>query len=180
MEEEQLEGLRYPIGRFALPDAPGIAEIRESTATIEEFPARLEKALAALSDVQRDTPYRPGGWTVRQLVHHICDSHTNAYVRFKWGLTEECPKIKVYDQVGWAGLADAKEGPVTLSLNMLTALHEKWTYLLKGMTDAQWQRCIFHPGFGKEVSLSQLACQYAWHCDHHLAHITSLFEREGW
>ncbi|MBL7472584.1 YfiT family bacillithiol transferase [Robertkochia sediminum] len=180
MEEKQLEGLKYPIGRFSLPETPDQEAIAHSIAIIEGFPTLLGNAVVHLYTSQLETPYRQGGWTVKQLIHHIADSHTNAYVRFKWGLTEDRPQIKVYKQDGWAGLADGKDAPVELSLNMLTALHEKWVYLLKGITPTQWERAIFHPGFGKEISLAQLVCQYAWHCDHHLAHITNLIEREGW
>lgn len=180
MEKEQLEKLQYPIGRFALPMAPGPLQIEKSIARITAFPELLRKEVGSLDNQQLDTVYRPGGWTVRQVIHHVADSHMNGYIRFKWGLTEDLPHIKTYREELWAILPDVMGAPVAISLNLLDALHEKWGWTLKSLNPEQWQRSIFHPGLGKEVTLSQLVCQYAWHCNHHLAHITGLKDRENW
>lgn len=180
MEAEQLESLRYPIGRFELPEVPGMELTEEAIAVIASFPNDLEMAVSVLNDEQLDTPYRPGGWTVRQVVHHVADSHTNAYIRFKWGLTEDVPHIRTYMEDRWAMLADVNGASISPSLNMLHALHAKWVFTLKNINPEQWGRTLFHPGFNKEISLAQLVCQYSWHCRHHLAHVTQLLDRKGW
>ena len=170
--------LRFPIGRFAPPATTSAAERDVWISQIAEVPALLEKAVARLSDEQLDTPYRPGGWTIRQVVHHLPDSHMNAYVRFKLSLTEENPRIKPYDEKRWAELADAK-GPITPSLVLVRALHEKWVFVLRGMSEADWQKSYDHPENGL-FPLTRALALYAWHGRHHVAHITSLCEREGW
>ncbi|THD65821.1 putative metal-dependent hydrolase [Robertkochia marina] len=180
MEDQQLEELKYPIGRFALPEAPGKEEIQAAIAVIEVFPSNLEKTVKSLTDEQLDTPYRPGGWTIRQVVHHVADSHTNAYIRFKWGLTEDTPRIRTYKEDRWATLADVDGTPVEPSMTMLRALHAKWVLALKHLNPEQWKRSIFHPGFDKEITLAQLVCQYSWHSRHHLAHVNHLLARKGW
>ncbi len=171
--------LRYPLGRFdvhaPLPDG-GRAALIESLASV---PARLREAVRSLTEAQLDTPYREGGWTVRQLVHHVPESHMNAYVRMKWGLTEETPTIKTYDEQRWAETADARTAPVEVSLALLAALHARWDFLLKNMTDRDYERKIRHPEWG-EMKITTLLQQYEWHGRHHVAHVTTLRERLGW
>lgn len=180
MDTPTLEEFRYPIGKFKAPEAITGERIEEWTGVLEAFPGRLEKLVAGLTDEQLDTPYRPGGWTVRQVVHHLYDSHTNSYVRFKWTLTEDSPVIKAYYEDRWAKLFDTESAPVELSLKALEALHAKWVYLLKGLPKADLQRTFIHPVGHKEVSLAENIGIYAWHCDHHYAHIRNLLERKGW
>ena len=172
-----LENLSYPIGRFQPPAELTQNHLNAWIGSIKTFPERLEKAIAWLTTTQLDTPYRPGGWTVRQLVHHLADSHTNAYVRLKLGLTENEPTIKTYDQDAWAALPDAQL-PVEISVRLLLPLHRRWVEILETMTD--WERKIYHPGQAKWMSLAELTGHYAWHGEHHLAHVTGLIERKGW
>jgi uncharacterized damage-inducible protein DinB len=171
---------RYPIGKFAYdgvttPDARA-RRIQE----IAEAPAGLRAAVRDLTLKQMDMPYREGGWTVRQLVHHVPDSHLNAYVRFKLALTEDTPTIKPYDQERWAQLADTKTVAPGVSLALLDAVHERWVTVLKSMTAADWRRAYHHPEYNRRVPLDEVLAMYAWHGRHHVAHITSLREREGW
>jgi uncharacterized glyoxalase superfamily protein PhnB/uncharacterized damage-inducible protein DinB len=171
--------LRYPIGRYKRPEEPLTPAQR--AALIEQIarvPAALRAAVAGLTDAQLDTPYRPGGWSVRQVVHHIPDSHLNSFGRFKLALTESVPTIKPYDETAWAELPDAK-GPVDVSLRLLESLHERWVALMRAMTEEQWSRRLMHPETG-ETTLDRMLALYAWHGDHHVAHITALREREGW
>ncbi|HLI30711.1 MAG TPA: putative metal-dependent hydrolase, partial [Terriglobia bacterium] len=146
---------------------------------IEEVPARLRAAVKGLSDAQLDTPYREGGWTVRQVVHHLADSHMNSYVRFRLALTESEPTIKTYDQTRWAELRDARTAPVEPSLALLESLHKRWVLLLKSLEAADFSRTFRHPDRGT-MTLDQNLALYAWHGRHHVAHITSLRERMGW
>jgi len=148
-----------------------------AVAVIAELPTRLRAAVAGLTDAQLDTPYRPGGWTVRQVVHHVADSHLNAYIRLKFALTEEKPAIKPYDQDAWAGLADSRL-PVEMSLATLDGVHARWTGLYRSLTDEQFGRTFRHPEIGT-VTLDRQLQMYAWHGRHHVAHITALREREG-
>lgn len=171
--------LRYPIGKLSFPDQVDTAWRREAIETIAATPARLESAVAGWDDARLDTPYRPGGWTVRQLVHHLADSHLNAYVRFKLALTEPCPAIKGYDEAAWAELADTRLVPIGVSLAMLNALHTRWAALLQAMTEQDFQRTLVHPKNGVRT-LDQMLATYAWHGSHHLAHVTRLSERQGW
>ena len=172
--------LRYPIGRFAY-DAPLLPEARaRAIAQIAALPAALRNAVSGLDDARLDTPYRDGGWTVRQIVHHVADSHVNAYVRFRLALTEDNPTIKPYFEDRWAELPDARTLPVGVSLDLLDALHARWTHLLARLTDADFARTYVHPQHGKSFTLDWAAAQYAWHGRHHMAHITSLRERQGW
>jgi uncharacterized damage-inducible protein DinB len=179
MTDTNLEHLRFPIGRFELPADIGPADREAFIDRIEATPESLREAVAGLGDTQLDTPYRPEGWSVRQVVHHVVDSHLNSYVRFKWALTEEAPHIKVYDQDGWAQLEDSTSAPVEVSLAFLDALHERWVFLLRRMSDEDFGRTFVHPDWA-EVSLDQTLAIYAWHGDHHVAHVTRLREREGW
>jgi hypothetical protein len=171
---------RYPVGRFVPPTAPLNAPQREALiVAIEGAPANLRAAVAGLSDAQLDTPYRDGGWTVRQVAHHVPDSHLNSYVRFRLALTEDDPTIKPYLEDRWAELADARQAPVEVSLTLLEMLHRRWTILLRSLDEEQWRRTFLHPELGK-VSLERNLALYAWHGHHHVAHVTSLRERMGW
>jgi hypothetical protein len=172
--------LRYPIGNFTRPAGPLSVEGRtQCIRDIEETPARLRAAVAGLTEKQLDTPYRPGGWTVRQVVHHLPDSHMNAYVRIKLAITEDRPTIKPYEEARWAELVDGRTAPAELSLTLLEALHARWVMLLKSLAAEQFQRPFVHPDHG-QVDGEWLLAMYAWHGKHHVAHITSLREREGW
>lgn len=171
--------LRYPIGPFKFEGPLTDRQRRAFIDQIEEAPARLREAVASLSEDQLDTPYRPDGWTVRQVAHHIPDSHLNSYVRFRLALTEEAPTIKTYREDRWAELADARSSPIELSLSLLDALHKRWVVLLRAMTSDDFGKSFMHPELG-EVSLDKNVSLYAWHGRHHIAHITSLCDRMGW
>ena len=170
---------RYPIGLFKTPDAYTDASRAAAIATIAETPKKLRAAVKGLSDSQLDTPYRDGGWTVRQLAHHVPDSHVNAYVRTRLALTEDNPTIKPYDQQKWAELADAKSFPIEPSLTMLDAIHERWVALLRSMKPADFSRAFVHPEHGPRT-LDWMVAIYAWHGPHHVAHVTELRKRKGW
>jgi len=174
-----LDELRFPIGHFK-PPATSMAGIRAAhIQTLRLLPERLAAAVNGLSDSQLDTPYREGGWTVRQVVHHVADSHANSYVRFKLALTEDWPTIKAYDEAAWAELADSRTLPVDVSLTMIAALHRRWVSLLESLTDEDFQRGYNHPAMGRQNLATGLA-MYDWHSRHHTAHITSLRARQGW
>ena len=174
------EQLRYPVGRFRHDAAAGAAGRERWTAEIATLPARFRAAVDGLSAAQLDTPYRPGGWTVRQLVHHVPDSHMNAYVRFKLALTEDEPTIKPYDEARWAALADVGAVDPAVSLALLDALHARWVAVLAGMAADDWGRGYRHPEQGRVVALDEALAMYAWHGRHHTAHVTALRERSGW
>jgi uncharacterized damage-inducible protein DinB len=161
---------RYPVGKFSRPDSLTPAERTEAIAIIESFPEKLAAAVKDWTDTQLDTPYREGGWTVRQLIHHIADSHMQAFARFRLGLTEDVPTIKAYAEKDWANLADM-QAPPEISISLLRALHARWVLMLRSITGQQWQRTYIHPQNG-ETSLDQTLAMYAWHSRHHLAHIT--------
>jgi len=172
--------LRYPIGKFHRPEAALTDDQRrEFIDAIEQTPVRLTAAVKNLKPEQLDTPYRPGGWTVRQLVHHVPDSHMNAYVRMKLALTEDVPTIKPYDEARWAELPDSKTA-IEPSLAILENLHKRWVLLLKSLSPADWSRKYGHPEWPKPMSLDDTLALYAWHGKHHVAHITSLCERNTW
>lgn len=171
--------LRYPIGKFERPETITDSQCRAFIDAIAEAPARLSAAVAGLTPAQLDTPYRPGGWTVRQVVHHVPDSHMNAYVRWKLALTEDVPTIKPYEEARWAELGDVNATPIETSLALLENLHKRWVLLLRSLTPADWSRKFRHPDLGT-MSLDQNLALYAWHGRHHVAHITSLRERNGW
>ncbi|HEV3254106.1 MAG TPA: bacillithiol transferase BstA [Candidatus Acidoferrales bacterium] len=173
------QDLRYPTGKFHWDNSPTAEKRRDFIAQIEKTPAHLRAAVKGLSPKQLDTPYRPGGWTVRQLIHHLPDSHLNSYVRFKLALTENEPVIKPYDEARWAELPDSKATPVETSLVLLESLHGRWVALLRSLTPADWARQFRHPERGV-MSLDETLALYAWHGPHHVAHITSLRAREGW
>jgi uncharacterized damage-inducible protein DinB len=179
MTEPAAADPRYPVGKFQRDVEPTPERRREWIDAIAETPARFRAAVQGLSDEQLDTPYRDGGWTVRQLAHHVPDSHMNALIRFKLGLTEDNPLIKTYDEARWAELEDVRATPVETSLRTLELLHERWVNLLRSMTDEQWARTIQHPEWGP-MRLEVMLALYAWHGRHHVAHVTSLRERMGW
>jgi hypothetical protein len=173
--------LRYPVGRFQRPTAVlSTSERRTMIDAIASTPGALRKALHGLDDRKLDTPYRPEGWTVRQVVHHLPDSHLNAYCRFKLALTEDVPTIKPYDEARWAEMPDGKSALVNESAALLDALHARWVYLLRQMTPADFERRLNHPEWEAPLTLDALLALYAWHGRHHVAHITALREREGW
>jgi uncharacterized damage-inducible protein DinB len=170
---------RYPIGKFD-KNIIVTKELRnDCIKTIESLPALLRKEVENLSQQQLDTPYREGGWTVRQVVHHLPDSHLNAYIRFKLALTEDNPIVKSYEEHLWAELKDTFETPIELSITFLNTLHEKWVILLNSLSEAQFRRTLQYPEYGN-ISLSKTLALYAWHSKHHLAHITELKKKMGW
>ena len=171
---------RYPNGRFSVEDQISPERRTGFIAEIAGAPAQYRAAIKGLSEAQFDTPYREGGWTVRQVIHHVPDSHMNAYLRFKLALTEENPTIKPYEESLWANLPDTANTTVGVSVVMLEALHRRWVNLLKSLTEEQWSRTYFHPEQGKALRLDWALAMYAWHGNHHLAHINSLRDRMGW
>ena len=173
-----MDDLRYPTGKLSIDPNPTPAARRACIAAIASAPAELRAAVHGLTDRQLDTAYRPGGWTVRQVVHHVPDSHMNAYIRFKLALTEDSPTIKPYDEAAWAQLADSAT-PIESSLTMLDALHRRWVSLLESMQAPDFTRPLTHPERGL-VTNDWLLQVYAWHGAHHVAHITGLRDREAW
>jgi uncharacterized damage-inducible protein DinB len=171
--------LRYPIGKFKYDGHLTEDQKRTFLDEIAQTPVKLRAAVKGLSDAQLDTPYRPDGWTVRQVVHHVPDSHINSYVRFKLALTEDEPTIKPYAEDRWAELADTKTTPVDVSLMLLESLHDCWVRLLRSLTPGEWKRTFRHPEMGA-MTLEKTLALYAWHGRHHVAHITGLRERNGW
>lgn len=175
-----LEQLKYPIGKFKMPADFTSESINSFISDIENFPSLLRKEVEALNDDQLDTPYRSEGWTIRQVVNHCADSHMNSLTRFKLALTEENPTIKPYFEERWAELADSKTMPVAAALSMLDGLHTRWAVLLKAMTSADFEKTFVHPQSGRIFSLKQTLALYSWHCQHHLAHITTLKNSRNW
>jgi len=171
--------LRYPIGKYEpQPFTPGQKE--QWLIDVQLLPKALELAILNLDEAQLATPYREGGWTVKQLIHHVADSHMNAYTRFKLGLTEDKPVIKPYNEKEWALLDDVNTVPINVSITLLYALHQRWYAAIKDCSDQQWQRVVIHPEQQREMSLWFLLGLYAWHGKHHTAHITTLRERNNW
>lgn len=173
------EDLRYPIGKYEVQPFSE-KQLQQWLIDIKFLPQHLENAVLNLDSAQLDTPYREGGWMLKQVVHHVADSHMNAYTRFKLGLTEDNPTIRPYDEVAWAELKDSLELPINISLTLLHALHSRWHYILKDLTQEELSKTVFHPEHKKEISLWDLLGMYAWHSRHHVAHITGLRERMGW
>lgn len=176
----ELEKLQYPIGKYICPDVISEEVLSEWIEDISNFPSRIKNAVNNLSDEQLDTPYREGGWSVRQVVHHCADSHINAFMRFKLTLTEKNPTIKPYIQDRWVELPDSKSAPIESSLKMLDGIHERWTILLNSLSDVDLKKTFSHPEHGREFRLDDTIGNYAWHCNHHLAHITTLKNRMNW
>lgn len=174
-----MEDLKYPIGKFRREEPLPAGGRASLISVIEEAPARMREAVTDLTDKQLDTPYRAAGWTVRQVVHHVPESHMNAYIRMKWGLTEDAPTIRTYHEERWAELPDARTAPIAPSLTLLDAIHARWVMLLHAMADNDYARTIVHPEHG-EMDLTTLLKMYVWHSRHHVAHVTKLRERNGW
>ena len=172
-----IETLKYPIGKFEKPSTFSEADVKKQIEEISTFPQRLRTAIENLSEERLDTPYRPGGWTVRQVVHHCADSHMNALIRFKLTLTEDKPVVKTFEENEWAKLPDTVDMPVAPSLQIIEGVHARWTHLLKGFSEEQFKKTFIHPAGNVEIPLYVLTALYAWHGNHHLAHITSLPER---
>lgn len=179
--EAQIDGedLRYPIGRFACGEVIDDATVAAWIDQISALPDALHAAVSGFSPQQLDTPYRPGGWTVRQVVHHLGDSHLNCYIRFKWTLTEPRPIIKAYDEKSWAALIDYQLVPIPVALEFLSLLHKRWVVLLRALRVDELEREFIHPESGA-IALRKCIGAYAWHGRHHLAHITSLKQRMQW
>jgi DinB superfamily len=180
MINSKLELLKYPIGKFDCPNNISQEQIKSWISILEYFPNRLENLVKDLADKQLDTPYRPEGWTIRQVVHHLADSHLHSYTRFKFMLTEKQPVIKAYDEQLWAELPDAKTAPIEMSLLLLKAIHFKLAYLLKSLSLDDLNKSFIHPETNKEVVLKENIGVYAWHSNHHYAHIENLLKRKGW
>jgi hypothetical protein len=173
-----MDAPQYPVGPFEREDCQSLERIEGFIATLTDAPAAVRRAIDGLSEGQLDTRYR--NWTVRQIVHHLADSHVNSYIRFKWALTEERPTIKAYDEGSWAGLVDSRTGDVRAPLALLEGLHARWVQLLRSLSADQFGRAFIHPETGKAVRLSEALCYYAWHCRHHTGQIEWLRERHGW
>jgi hypothetical protein len=180
MDNSKLEKLRYPIGKFEAPMEYSKAILADAISSIATFPERLKKEVNHLSDNQLDTPYRPEGWTIRQVVHHCADSHMNCYIRLKWTLTENNPTIKFYYENLWSEGIDNKTMPIAPTLQLLEGLHFRLAFVMKSLSETDLERAYVHPEHNKEFQLKEMICLYAWHCNHHLAHITELKKRENW
>jgi hypothetical protein len=174
-----MEELRYPIGQAKIPEKIEDSDVQKWIGVLDSFPGKMRSISQNLSEEQLDTPYREGGWTVRQVIHHVVDSHYNSYIRFKWTLTEDEPVIKAYHEDRWAELNDYK-APIELSLAALESLHAKWVYLLRNLPDEDLNRVFIHPEGNTKVSLKKNIGIYAWHSQHHYAHIENLLKRKGW
>lgn len=171
--------LRYPVGRFSAPQTITEQDLKSAIDTIAALPSEIRTATKGLTDSQLDTPYRPDGWTVRQVVHHVADSHMNSYVRCRLALTEDEPTIKPYDEAKWAMLPDARHEDIGVSLDLIESMHRRWTVLLRSLNDKDWARTFRHPERGL-MRLDVNSLLYAWHSKHHVAHITGLRQRNGW
>ncbi len=180
MTDREFDKLKYPNGKYNPLVEITDELVQKWIRSIQELPEKLRDLVTNFSSEQLETPYRPEGWTVRQTLHHIGDSHLNCYIRFKWTLTEDTPTIKAYEEAAWADLFDSNEAPIELALDLIQALHAKWVYLLVGLSELQLNRYFIHPDTGKKVSLRKAIGMYAWHSDHHFAHIEHLAKREGW
>jgi hypothetical protein len=177
-ELDRLETLRYPVGRFQRLTTPLDRDSRAAhLAILEQAPGRFRSLVTGLTDAQLDTPYRPGGWTIRQVVHHMPDSHMNAYVRMKLAVTEALPAVRTYDEALWAELPEAKAGPVGMSLALLESLHGRWLAFLHALPEAAFTKAFTHPEWDR-VTVSEAVAMYAWHCRHHAAHIESALRAE--
>lgn len=174
-----IEFLKYPIGRFKLPENVSESTLKEAIETVRSLPDLLEEAVLTYDDQKLDTPYRPGGWSVRQVIHHLADSHINAFMRFKLALTEENPTIKPYDESSWAELPD-NQLSVLPSLSLIKCIHFKWVFLMENMSNEDFQKTYYHPENKNSPTLMEVAHMYSWHGVHHLAHIQHLAIRENW
>ncbi|HYV94248.1 MAG TPA: putative metal-dependent hydrolase [Chitinophagales bacterium] len=170
-EPSHIDKLRYPVGIFEYGKNYSREETQNHISKIEDFPARLKKLVTGMNDEQLDTPYRSGGWTTRQVIHHLPDSHMNAYIRFRLAITENKPTIKPYNEKAWADLEDVKSLPPSASLILLDGLHQRWTAMLRMMKEEDFQKTFFHPEHLQSFTLADILAMYAWHCDHHYEHI---------
>lgn len=175
-----IEKLKYPIGKFHKPEVFTDKIIKSYISEIKSFPKRLRREVEYLSEGQLDTPYRPDGWTVRQVVNHCSDSHMNGLIRLKLALTEEKPVVRPYLEAEWAELKDSSDFPIEPALKVLIGIHKRWTAVLKSLTEEQWQRKLIHPQGDREMTIQEITGHYNWHGNHHLAHITSLKSRKNW
>ncbi|WNH09663.1 YfiT family bacillithiol transferase [Thalassobellus suaedae] len=180
MTEQELQKLKYPIGQFECPENISKKHIADWISTLEHFPNKLENLVKDLTNEQLDTICRPDGWTIRQVVHHLSDSHLHSYARFKWTLTEDKPVIKAYYEERWAELLDSKTAPIEMSLFHLKSIHTKLVYLLKTLSEADLNKSFIHPETNSEVLLNFNIGNYAWHSNHHYAHIENLLKRNHW
>jgi hypothetical protein len=180
MDELDLEKLKYPIGKFEVPKEYTPEYISDKIGEIESFPERLKKETVHLTDEQLNTPYRPGGWTVRQVIHHCAESHMNCFIRIKWALTENNPVIKAYDEVLWSELPDNLYMPIQPTLSLLEGLHFRLGYIMRNLSEAELQKSFIHPENNSEYRIRQIIGSYAWHGNHHLAHITALKKYRNW
>lgn len=174
-----MSDLKYPIGKYSVPESYSHQAIDSWIDTIAKFPIEIRKLTKDLSLTQLNWQYRPEGWTIKQVVHHCADSHMNSFIRFKWTLTEDSPVIKAYHEDRWAELPDSLDDDISSSLLFIQALHAKWVNLLKSLTPAELDRTFTHPETGKKITLKQNIGLYAWHCEHHLAHIRQAIKSEG-
>jgi DinB superfamily len=180
MEDQTLEELRYPIGKFKVPEAYTNDYLKEKIAAISTFPERLKKEVSYLTEEQLDTPYRQNGWTIRQVIHHCADSHMNCFIRIKWALTENKPVIKFYQEDLWGELYDNVTMPIEPTLLFLEGLHFRLAYLMESLSTSDLNKSFIHPEHNAEFQLKEIIGTYAWHGNHHLAHITELKKRKGW
>ncbi|WP_308992621.1 YfiT family bacillithiol transferase [Mariniflexile litorale] len=180
MTEQKLQKLKYPIGHFDCPNNISAQHIESWISILEHFPTRLENLVKNLTNDQLDTVYRPDGWTIRQVIHHLSDSHHHSYTRFKWTLTEDKPVIKAYFEDRWAELIDSKTAPIEISLLHLKAVHAKLVYLLKGLSEENLNKYFIHPETQSEVVLKKNVGIYAWHSNHHYSHIENLMQQNNW
>lgn len=180
MTKQELEKLKYPIGHFNCPSKITAQHIENWISILERFPIQLENLVKYLTKEQLDKRYRPEGWTIRQVVHHLADSHHHSYTRFKWALTEDKPVIKAYYEYRWAEISDSKFAPIQMSIEHLKAIHYKLVYLLRSLSTEDLNKCFIHPETDSEVLLSYNIGNYAWHSNHHYAHIEHLLKRNNW
>jgi hypothetical protein len=180
MENSELEKLRYPIGKFIAPELYSSNYLAEKIAEIASFPERLKKEVIYLTDEQLDTPYREDGWTVRQVIHHCADSHINCFIRIKWTLTEDKPIIKYYHEDLWAQMHDNLTMPIQPTLSFLEGLHFRLAYLMKSLDEEDLEKTFIHPEHNSEFTIKEIIGTYAWHGNHHLAHITELKKKKAW
>lgn len=180
MTKQDLEQLRYPIGRFQVSETYDQAYYDHRISILEVLPERLSLLVKDLSNEKLDTPYRPEGWTVRQVIHHIADSHHHSYIRFKWAMTEDEPTIKAYNEQDWAELIDGKTAPIQMSLDHIKSVHAKLVYFLRGLSHSDFEKCFIHPDHENKIPLKVQLGIYAWHSEHHYAHIQNLMTSQGW
>ncbi|MBC7555897.1 MAG: bacillithiol transferase BstA [Chryseobacterium sp.] len=177
---DNLEEKKYPIGKFQHPEKISDEEIVDHIKILKNFPKKLKHLVENLTDEQLDTPYRKGGWKIRQLIHHLADSHMNSFIRFKLALTEENPSIKTFDEKQWAELQDSFSMDIDSSLKILDGLHKRWVYELKCLTNKEFDHTFYHPEKKINISLKENLALYSWHCNHHLAHIKNLIKEKNW